>query len=67
LFPISGVAASLIIGVLAAELVREGLFAVLLFFFVTFFFALFLWIYVWEPHIKRIVLRINDLIVEERQ
>ena len=67
LFPVSGVAASLMIGVLAAELVGEGLFANLLFFFVTFLSALFLWIYVWEPHIRRIILSITDLIVTERK
>ena len=67
LFPVSGVAASLVIGVLASGLVGEGLFGVLVFFFVTFFSALFLWICVWEPHIKRVILRVSDVIAEERK
>jgi hypothetical protein len=63
-FPVSGIVASFFVGALACELVRQGWFGVTLFFVVAFFFGLFLSIYVWEPHVKRIVFRISELVVE---
>jgi predicted membrane-bound spermidine synthase len=65
-FPISGIAVSLFAGALAAYLVGGGTFGVIVLFVVAFLFGLFLSVYVWEPHVKRVIYRVQEFIVEER-
>jgi membrane protein implicated in regulation of membrane protease activity len=59
-FPITGVVASFWVGVFAAWIVGYGVLGAVAFFVCGFLFALFLSIYVWEPHVKKVVFRAAD-------
>jgi hypothetical protein len=61
-FPITGLVASLALGAAFMEMVGRGTFGLILFFGTAFFFGLFLSIYVWEPRVKPLVLKVSDLI-----
>jgi hypothetical protein len=64
-FPVSAIAASIFVGVVARWFVGPGTLGVIAFFSVAFFFGLFLSVYVWEPHLKSAVHRISEAIEAE--
>jgi uncharacterized membrane protein len=65
-FLICGIAASIFVGACAAWLVGYGTFGVIVFFVVAFFFNLFLSVFVWEPHVKRVTHGMIDYLSEHR-
>lgn len=63
-FPISGIAASFCVGLLASYMVGPGWLAGVIWIVVAFLFGLFLAIYVWEPHVKVVIGRIAETITK---
>jgi hypothetical protein len=65
-FPISGIAASLLVGVAAGTLVGSGSFGIIVLVATAFVFGLFLSVYVWEPHVKSVIYSLCELISTRR-
>ncbi|MDR3464377.1 MAG: hypothetical protein P4M07_00390 [Xanthobacteraceae bacterium] len=65
-FLVSGLVASFFVGVGAAWLVGYGTLGAIVFFVSAFSFGLFLSVYVWQPHVRPVILEMVDYLTKRQ-